>query len=76
MIQAGPSGIKLWGQISLIEQAGLDSFNVQHPSTNGSELKVAEAGKIIKEYTHNPEAGANADQVLHGEGCRERRTGR
>lgn len=58
----GPSNIKTkpdWPHV------GQDSISSARPSTNGNELKVAEAGKIIKEYTHNPEAGANADQVLH-----------
>jgi hypothetical protein len=48
-------------------QAGLDSTSIKHPSINGSELKVAEAGTISKEYdrSHTPEPASNADQVLH-----------
>jgi len=48
-------------------QAGLDSNSIKRPSINGSELKVAEAGTIGKEYdrSHNPQPASNADQVLH-----------
>lgn len=48
-------------------QAGVDSNSIKRPSINGSELKVAEAGTISKEYdrSHNPQPASNADQVLH-----------
>ncbi len=48
-------------------QAGLDSTSIKRPLINGSELKVAEASTINKEYdrSHTPEAASNADQVLH-----------